>query len=224
LSDVHLINYLAAIVKYDNGVILYLNGNEVGRLNMPDVKTDYNTPANDGSNGLKAIRFEQNVMNSLRNGKNILAVELHQNLNDSSDAFFDLRFISTKPIIEYGSTWEFFDGAFEPSNQTKGTVLIPGTDFQTPLSFQLSQNFPNPFNSQTTISYMLGKPNFIHIAIYNLAGQKILDLVNEKQKAGHYTVKWDGLSDTGQRVASGIYFYRFLSSTFVETKKLILLQ
>ncbi len=223
-SEVETITYLAAIAKYDNGIILYLNGQEAGRLNMPDGKVDFNTPAVDGSNGLKALRFEQNVIKLLRNGKNILAVELHQHSNDAADAFFDLRFISTKPIIEYGSTWEYFDGGFEPPVQTKGSVDISEEAAGKPFSFQLLQNFPNPFNSHTTISYQLSQDELIHIAIYNLAGQKIANLVNEKQKAGRYTVKWDGRNDAGQPVASGVYFCRFLSSSFSATKKLIFLQ
>ncbi len=224
LTDAQSINYLAAIVKYDNGVVLYLDGQAAGRLNMPDGKVDDKTQSIDGSNGLKAIRFEQNVINLLRNGKNILAVELHQHVNDSSDAFFDLRFISTKPIIEYGSTWEYFDEGFEPQIQTKGSLEIRDVNYEKPFSFQLFQNYPNPFNSQTTISYQLSKPEFINIAIYNLAGQKIVNLVSEDQKAGRYTIKWDGLSDSGQRVASGIYFCRFMSTSFSATKKVVLLQ
>lgn len=91
-----------------------------------------------------------------------------------------------------------------------------------PAHYALLNNFPNPFNPSTTISYQLPKPAHVKILIYNLMGQKIRALVNSKQAAGNYQIKWDGLTDGGFSAASGIYFYKLETENFVECKKMIL--
>ena len=91
--------------------------------------------------------------------------------------------------------------------------------------FKLSQSFPNPFNSQTTIQYQLNKPAKIIINIYNLLGEKIKVLVDKKQFPGEYSVIWDGCNSSGSPVSSGIYVYKmFVDSQFVKCRKMLLLQ
>jgi flagellar hook assembly protein FlgD len=79
--------------------------------------------------------------------------------------------------------------------------------------FRLEQNYPNPFNPATQIEYE-----------FNLLGQEVKTLVNEIQGKGVYTVEWDGTNHTGADVAGGIYFYRLISDTFVQTRKMILIR
>ena len=93
-----------------------------------------------------------------------------------------------------------------------------------PERFYLSQNYPNPFNPTTEIRYALPKDSRVRLEIYNVLGQKVRTLVNESQKAGYYRVCWDGKSQGGQMVASGIYFYRINAEGFNSTKKMILLR
>jgi hypothetical protein len=76
-----------------------------------------------------------------------------------------------------------------------------------PNSFCLYQNFPNPFNPLTQIEYDLPKSTEVSISLYNLQGQKIKTLVNEFKPAGRYVATWNGLDDTGKKVASGVYLY-----------------
>lgn len=95
---------------------------------------------------------------------------------------------------------------------------------QLPMAFSLSQNYPNPFNSQTIISYALPEVVHVRIDIYNLLGQKVKTLVNGAQEAGYRTVVWDGKSNQGSSVSSGIYFYKIVAGSVTESRKMILLE
>ena len=97
-------------------------------------------------------------------------------------------------------------------------------DLNQPELFQLAQNYPNPFNPTTTISYRLGKTSKVELTIYNTAGQKVTTLLDADQQAGDYKLKWHGKNNSGQRVASGIYFYKFQADDLIQTRKMILLR
>ncbi len=93
-----------------------------------------------------------------------------------------------------------------------------------PKTFSLSQNYPNPFNPTTVIKYALPKDCHAKLTIYNILGQRVITLVDGPQAAGYKVVQWDSKSQSGNEVASGIYFYRLEAGDFVETKKMILLR
>ena len=94
-----------------------------------------------------------------------------------------------------------------------------------PREFKLAQNFPNPFNSVTDIQYSVPDVNHITLSIYNVLGQEIKSLVDEKQEAGIYTVSWDGCNNDGKEAASGVYIFRLQAgNSFTAAKKMILLQ
>jgi len=93
-----------------------------------------------------------------------------------------------------------------------------------PTSFQLSQNYPNPFNPLTRIQYQLPEAGEVKLVIYNIRGQMVRTLVQERQMAGYYFVTWDGCDDAGQVLASGIYFYHLQTPRFQQTKRMVLLK
>ncbi|RMF56308.1 MAG: T9SS C-terminal target domain-containing protein, partial [Calditrichaeota bacterium] len=93
-----------------------------------------------------------------------------------------------------------------------------------PKEFALEQNYPNPFNPSTTIRYALKENTHVALKIYNLLGQLVRTLADEKQNAGHREVKWDGRNDRGVKVASGIYLYRIEAGNFRQSRKMILLR
>ncbi len=95
--------------------------------------------------------------------------------------------------------------------------LLPG-------KFALEQNYPNPFNPETSIRYSTLKSGDVKLTVFNLLGQKVASLVDEKQIAGNYLVKWSGLNDGGRAVASGVYVYKIEAAGFVKTKKMLLLK
>lgn len=89
---------------------------------------------------------------------------------------------------------------------------------------QLGPNAPNPFNSATTIAYVLEKARLVQVDIYDVAGQRIRNLVQQVQGPGAFLVAWDGTTDAGTPVTSGIYFTRLQAGTWSAFRKLTLLR
>lgn len=86
-----------------------------------------------------------------------------------------------------------------------------------PKKYSLYQNYPNPFNPATTIMYELPKESEVKLVIYNILGEKVVELVNTFQKSGRYEVEWNAIN-----YASGVYFYKLTAKDFIQTKKMIL--
>jgi N-acetylneuraminic acid mutarotase len=95
---------------------------------------------------------------------------------------------------------------------------VPQNNFM-PGVFVLHQNYPNPFNPRTIINYELPTTSYVELTIYNMLGQKVATLVNERQQAGNHQVEWDA----GQ-LSSGVYYYRIEAGEFQDVKKMILLR
>lgn len=93
-----------------------------------------------------------------------------------------------------------------------------------PRSFFLGQNFPNPFNPSTTISFELTKDGEVLLEVYNLRGQSVKKLASGNKEAGTYRVCWNGTDEQGMRVPSGLYLYRLETPEFATTKKMVLLK
>jgi hypothetical protein len=107
-----------------------------------------------------------------------------------------------------------------------GAVTTTGVnDEPIPNRFALHANVPNPFNPITTIHYDVPRGGAdVNITIYDIAGRRVRELVNEHRAPGNWSVEWNGADDRGQHVASGVYFYRMRAGDFVETKKMVLLK
>ena len=93
----------------------------------------------------------------------------------------------------------------------------------------LMQNFPNPFNPETWIPYYLADAATVTVRIYNVRGELIHSINVGRQPAGAYTgrqsaVYWDGKDDTGQSVASGVYFYQLAADDFSETRRMVVMK
>jgi hypothetical protein len=88
-----------------------------------------------------------------------------------------------------------------------------------PEEFALLQNYPNPFNPSTKIKYQIPELSFVTIKVYDVLGKEITTLVNQEKPVGNYEMTW-----YAERLPSGVYFYQLKASSFVETKKMILLR
>ena len=88
-----------------------------------------------------------------------------------------------------------------------------------PLKFELSQNFPNPFNPSTKIKYTVPQSSNVVIKVFDILGNEIETLVNEEKQTGTYELTW-----YAENLPSGIYFYRIQAGSFIDTKKMILLK
>jgi hypothetical protein len=93
-----------------------------------------------------------------------------------------------------------------------------------PEEFSLSQNYPNPFNPLTKIDFSLPKTGRVVITIYNLLGQEVTTLVNQRLDYGYHTVTWRGTDGAGRPVSSGVYFSELRTRGFRQTKKMLLLK
>lgn len=139
--------------------------------------------------------------------------------------------------VEQGQTYTYrlsdvgYDGqvTFHPEL----TVFMgEGNGSGLPRSYELAQNFPNPFNPETVVPYALPQASDVTVEIYNLLGQKVRLLVDERQEAGFKKLRWDGRNDQGYAVTSGIYLYRITAvggdaesrQTFVDSRKMMLLR
>ena len=89
-----------------------------------------------------------------------------------------------------------------------------------PLQFNLSQNFPNPFNPATVIHFALPEDTEVSLQVFNLLGKKIVTLVNhESYQAGTYTAMWNGRDQTGHLVNNGVYLYQLTAGSYSCIKK-----
>lgn len=103
--------------------------------------------------------------------------------------------------------------------ETPNPVGIINYNNEVPGKFSLEQNYPNPFNPVTMMKYNIMKDGFVKVAVYDLLGREIKTIVNQNQKAGTYTVQFDG---TG--LTSGVYFYKLITNDFTETRKMMLVK
>lgn len=93
-----------------------------------------------------------------------------------------------------------------------------------PERYDLSQNFPNPFNATTMINFALPESRETRLEIYNISGQKVGTVVDGYLEAGVYNITWNGTGDDGKAVASGVYLYRLQTDAQTITKKMTLLK
>jgi len=97
----------------------------------------------------------------------------------------------------------------------------PGPGMKT----MLRGSYPNPFNPATTIEYSLARDAKVTLVIYDIAGRKVRSLISgAKVEAGVHKADWDGTNDNGKKLASGVYFARFVAEGQVSASKLILLR
>jgi hypothetical protein len=107
----------------------------------------------------------------------------------------------------------------------KGALDVKDVNTPTkPTVFTLAQNYPNPFNPKTMIRFALPKDSWVKLEVYNILGQKVKTLVDEKLAAGVKEVEWDGKDSKGLEVASGIYFYKIKADSFSDVKKMVMLK
>jgi hypothetical protein len=101
---------------------------------------------------------------------------------------------------------------FKDTNVQQNKVSVP-------IVYELKQNFPNPFNSTTNISFSIRTYGQTTLRVYDVLGREVANIFSEEMSAGSYTRQWDA-----SNMPSGIYFYRLQVGSFTDTKKLVLLR
>jgi hypothetical protein len=112
--------------------------------------------------------------------------------------------------------------ALDPSEFLYNTTAVEHD--AEPIVFSLGANFPNPFNPTTTIPFTLAGEEFTTLTIYNLAGQRVRELVAGNMRTGAHTVVWDGRNDAGAHVASGVYLSRLVAGEMVMVRRMVLVK
>jgi endoglucanase len=156
--------------------------------------------------------------------------------HDASVEYFHKYIVqsaTSKGIITY--LWDTPGGLIDRSKGTikdyrilnaimEGAGIIPSNVYQRsnldiPKEFRLGQNYPNPFNPTTIIDYQIPSIADVVLRVYDTLGREVKTLVDEHQKAGHYSVKFNAAN-----LPNGVYFYRLVAEKYCDTKKLLLLK
>lgn len=114
-------------------------------------------------------------------------------------------------MVNYG------DGQVERLTSIRNEGIVP-------TSFGLEQNYPNPFNASTRISFSLLESCHVNLDVFDMTGRKVATLENGHFEAGNYSVVWNGKTDSGALLSSGIYFYKLRTDSFVDTKRMLMLK
>jgi len=108
------------------------------------------------------------------------------------------------------------------------SVMIESLDlndnFAMPMDYKIHQNYPNPFNPMTTLSYDLPEGGPVRIAIYDMRGKIVKNLLNDYQDAGPRSIKWDATNDQGKQVSAGMYIYRIEIGDLKQSKKMLFIK
>ena len=129
--------------------------------------------------------------------------------------------------VSYGCYSDGLDSwhYMEPTpNMSNTSALSIDHDQYSPEQFTLHQNYPNLFNSITTFHYGLQDDAIVKITIYDILGQVIRTMVDQRQNAGYKSVQWNGTNNTGSYVATGIYLYKIQAGDLNQTRKMVLLK
>ncbi|GJQ62865.1 MAG: hypothetical protein SCALA702_19180 [Melioribacteraceae bacterium] len=97
-------------------------------------------------------------------------------------------------------------------------------NLHSPLYFELHNNYPNPFNPSTNISFSLTEGANVRVDIYNSIGALVSSLANEYYNPGNHSLKWNATDNSGRKLESGVYYYRVSVDGYAETKQMVLLK
>ncbi|TKJ40841.1 hypothetical protein CEE37_07720 [candidate division LCP-89 bacterium B3_LCP] len=122
-------------------------------------------------------------------------------------------------MMDTDNTETFLSNVLDYFGNNPGTGVEPENKVVQPLTYELQQNFPNPFNPVTQIRFAIPENTKVELTIYNLMGQEVAKLVDRNLNAGYHSVSWDGA-----QFASGIYFYKIKTANFEQAQKMILVK
>ncbi|MGE5431120.1 MAG: T9SS type A sorting domain-containing protein [Syntrophomonadaceae bacterium] len=104
------------------------------------------------------------------------------------------------------------------------TTDVADNAAKSPERFDLEQNYPNPFNPSTTIKFQIPQAANVKVAVYDITGKQVSELVNDFKQPGHYEVTWTGRDAAGHQAASGVYIYTINAGSFTKSLKMMLMK
>ncbi|MDQ3019935.1 MAG: T9SS type A sorting domain-containing protein [Bacteroidota bacterium] len=174
---------------------------------------------------MNRISSKQNlpVISDKEYGTMIARMKLETSSKSFSSNAFELK-LRTGPEAPYTKIATYIDNKIveiKDSNINSPETIsgLENISIEIPVTYGISQNFPNPFNPSTTIKFDIPQLSNVKLSIYDIAGREVSTLVNSEMQPGSYNYKWDATN-----FASGIYFYRIKAGAFVETKRMLLIK
>ena len=159
-----------------------------------------------------------------------------EEINGAID-FNDDPLVSVRCYVEspFENESAMYFGGFDPNGNTStnnawiykrtwNTLQVNGKFSQIVNDHKVHNNYPNPFNSSTTIPYSVFKDDVVNVNIYDLVGNRVKLLIDENKSVGTYTINWNGKNENGIPVSAGIYIYSIEAGDFKHTKKMIFLK
>lgn len=123
------------------------------------------------------------------------------------------------------ASWKMHRGNLHRTGYLDLTLAsVEDGELAIPIKFEVSSNYPNPFNPATHIDIAIPENGNLNVSVFDLSGRLINTLVNDKVNAGNYTVTWHGKNHLGQNVPSGVYLMKIVSGNQFKTKKMALIK
>jgi len=153
--------------------------------------------------------------------------EVVMNFDGNLRYTYNFSDLTTNDFIEFYFVYEDMNGTSyrEPETGNYGQIALDTEVVNNiPKDFSLEQNYPNPFNSQTKIRFTAPANETVELSVYNMLGEKIVELFRGSTTAGSKVVNWNGKDESGKSLSSGVYFYVLKSDNNFLSRKMILLK
>jgi 1,4-alpha-glucan branching enzyme len=181
----------------------------------------------DAGNAMKKIKINHAEMNVVIAGNFGVTTGSFNPGFQNTGKWYDFFSGDSMTVSDVNMSVSLLPGEFKIYTTTKLPTPEPGIatsvfekdENDVPKSFNLDQNFPNPFNPSTMISFSMPNTGMVNLAVYNSIGQQVKVLVNEQMTPGKYSVSFDASG-----LSSGIYFYRLVTEGTVASRKMIVLK
>ena len=201
---------------------IYCMNNAITNLNVS------NNPA------LTELLCSNNQLTSLDVSNNTSLTQLHCNNNQlsgtmpesicnlsidfSDSAVFNIS--NNQFCSPYPSCVEEYIGYQDTTNCNQVSIF----DETLPITYNLYNAYPNPFNPVTSLNYGLPEDGLVNITIYDMMGRKVKTLINDSQTAGFKSVQWNATNDRNELISAGLYLYTIQAGEFRQTKKMVFLK
>mgnify|MGYP000582871662 CR=1 FL=1 len=139
---------------------------------------------------------------------------------NNSWGFPNFLIVNNQLCPPYPSCIEDNVGEQDTSNCEQVSII----DETLPITYNLQNAYPNPFNPLTTLQYDLPEDGFVNITIYDMMGRVVSNLVSSRQNAGYKSIQWNATNNHGKPVSAGVYLYKIQAGEYISTKKMVLLK
>jgi hypothetical protein len=216
--------YDAFIVKFETSMVPIFvvapTNIDFGNVFIDSSKTDSATVTNTGSATL-------DISSVVSDNAEFTVTPNTGNLPPGGSMRFYITFAPVDTGMETGNIIFTHNGMTSPDTVTvagNGIVGIEETKTTiSPAVYAFSQNYPNPFKTAMCIRYQVPRSGIVTIAIYDVSGQHIRTLVNERKEAGYYSVRWNGRNETNKPISAGTYFCRMQTGEYSSVMKIVLM-